>query len=192
MIAARTSPRAVATATSPTTTPVRTASVRPRLDVRWRVRTVPHSNSAGDQRDRQVDRQQDQRHDVPRDLDEAGREREGRDSVDEPVAPFGEHLGAQLGFGHGIRRIEEEVGLGRRREGVELGHEHERQDDRHAAPRRAAGRAGARSGPSPRPAGASRRGTVLRAGQPQEDVLERIAPPDQLIGIGPGGRAAGD
>ena len=55
-------------------------------------------------------------------------------------------------------------------------------------PPRPAGRAGARSEPSPRPGGASRRRIVaVAAGQPQEDVLQGVAPPDQLVGKGPGG-----
>ena len=32
------------------------------------------------------------------------------------VSPLGEHLGAHLGFGHRVWRIDEEVGLGRRRD----------------------------------------------------------------------------
>ena len=130
MIAARTSPSAVATATSPTTTPRtdRQGAAPTRRQVE-RPDGAPFELRR-DQRDRQIDRQQGQRPDVPRDLDEAGREREGRQLDDESVSPFGEHLGTHVGFGHGIRRVEEEVGLGRRREGVELHHEHERQDDR--------------------------------------------------------------
>ena len=172
----------MATPTSPTTTPTRTASAGPRLDVRWSVRHRAPLELAPHERRREVDREQDDRTDVPGDLEQARRERERGQVGRDLLVPVGQHLRAHLGLQDRVRRIDEEGAVGRRGQAAVLGQVQEQQDDRHepdedpqVPPATEAHPVGGEQVPhAVRLAGG--------AGDPQVDGLERIPAPDQLVG----------